>query len=152
MYDFIASLLRLNHFNLVYLFFRHFRIHVFPLELKLVNNSIIEVQQGLRMAHITAKNLGSKSNGQRALTFFNITRGPKGGLIYMNDAPASVFGQVSLSRVKLISKNCNYNCNRWVNFRDGASRFFQLLKKEWKFMKNLFFQYSYIIAIFCWNS
>ena len=102
MYDFIASLLRLNHFNLVYLFFRHFRIHVFPLELKLVNNSIIEVQQGLRMAHITAKNLGSKSNGQRALTFFNITRGPKGGLIYMNDAPASVFGQVSLSRVKLI--------------------------------------------------
>ena len=48
------------------------------------------------MAHITSKNLGSKTNGQRALTFFNITRGPEGGLIYMNDAPASVFGQVDI--------------------------------------------------------
>ena len=48
------------------------------------------------MAHISTKNLGSKTNGQRALTFFNITRGPEGGLIYMNDAPASVFGQVNI--------------------------------------------------------
>ena len=82
--------------NFYFYHYRHFRIHVIPLELKLVNSSSIGIQQGLRMAHITSKNLGSKTNGQRALTFFNITRGPEGGLIYMNDAPASVFGQVDI--------------------------------------------------------
>ena len=82
--------------NFYFYHYRHFRIHVIPLELKLVNSSSIGIQQGLRMAHITSKNLGSKTNGQRALTFFNITRGPEGGLIYMNDAPASVFGQVNI--------------------------------------------------------
>lgn len=62
-------------FNPIY---RHFRIHIIPLEIKLVNNSAIEIQQGLKMAYITAKNLGVKTNGQRALTFYNITKGPSG--------------------------------------------------------------------------
>jgi hypothetical protein len=40
--------------------------------------------------------LGVSTNGQRSLTFYNITSSPSGGLIYMNDAPASVFGQVNV--------------------------------------------------------
>lgn len=54
------------------------------------------------MGYITSKNLGSKTNGQRSLTFFNITRGPKGGLIYMNDAPASVFGQINVDNEEVV--------------------------------------------------
>ena len=86
-------------FNPVY---RHFRIHIIPLEIKLVNHSIIEIQQGLKMAYINGQNLGTKTNGQRALTFYNITRGPKGGLIYMNDAPASIFGQVNVDNEEVV--------------------------------------------------
>ena len=84
--------------------FRHFRIHIIPLELKLFNHSAIEIKQGLKMAHVSSKNLGVKTNGQRGLTFYNITTGPSGGLIYMNDAPASVFGQVNVDNEEVNSK------------------------------------------------
>ena len=54
------------------------------------------------MAYISCKNLGVKTNGQRALTFYNITKGPSGGLIYMNDAPASVFGQINIDNEEVV--------------------------------------------------
>ena len=54
------------------------------------------------MAYISGQNLGTKTNGQRSLTFYNITRGPKGGLIYMNDAPASIFGQVNVDNEEVV--------------------------------------------------
>ena len=46
--------------------------------------------------------LGVSTNGQRSLTFYNITSSPSGGLIYMNDAPASVFGQVNVDNEEVI--------------------------------------------------
>ena len=46
--------------------------------------------------------LGVRTNGQRSLTFYNITSSPSGGLIYMNDAPASVFGQVNVDNEEVI--------------------------------------------------
>ena len=88
-----------GQFNPVY---RHFRIHIIPLEIKLVNASVITIQQGTRMAYVSSKNLGTKTNGQRALTFYNITKGPQGGLIYMNDAPASIFGQVNVDNEEVV--------------------------------------------------
>ena len=38
--------------------FRHFNIHIIPLELNLLNHTAIEIQQGLKMAHVSSKNLG----------------------------------------------------------------------------------------------
>ena len=83
--------------------YRHFHIHIIPLELNLLNQSAIEIQQGLKMAHVSSKNLGVQTNGQRGLTFYNITSGPSGGLIYMNDAPASIFGQVNVDNEEVSS-------------------------------------------------
>jgi hypothetical protein len=116
--------------------FRHFNIHIIPLELNLLNHTAIEIQQGLKMAHVSSKNLGMlkieylgqnnfgnlipflrnnkkkmiliffsgvRTNGQRSLTFYNITSSPSGGLIYMNDAPASVFGQVNVDNEEVIT-------------------------------------------------
>ena len=74
--------------------YRHFRIHVIPLEVKLVNRTVIEIQQGTRVAYITSAHLGSRTNGQRSFTYYNITKEPHGGRLYMNDAPASMFSQV----------------------------------------------------------
>ena len=54
------------------------------------------------MAYISGQNLGVKTNGQRSLTFYNITQGPSGGLIYMNDAPASVFGQINVDNEEVV--------------------------------------------------
>jgi chondroitin sulfate proteoglycan 4 len=82
--------------------YRHFRIHVIPLELQLVNSSSIEIQQGTRMAYISAANLGAKTNGQRTFTYYNITKAPAGGLIYMNDAPASIFGQTNVDNEEVV--------------------------------------------------
>jgi hypothetical protein len=72
---------------------RHFRIHIIPLEIKLVNRTVIPIQQGTRMAYISSANMGVATNGQRSYTFYNVTHRPQGGQIFMNDAPASVFSQ-----------------------------------------------------------
>ena len=90
------------NFSYFFFFLRHFRIHIIPLEIKLVNHSVIVIQQGLKMAYIRGQNMGTKTNGQRALTFYNITQGPQGGLIYMNDAPASILGQVNVDNEEVV--------------------------------------------------
>lgn len=74
--------------------YRHFRIHIIPLEIKLVNRTDIEIQQGTRVAYITSTHLGTRTNGQRSFTYYNISKEPQGGRLYMNDAPASMFSQV----------------------------------------------------------
>ncbi len=75
---------------------RHFRIHVLPLEIKLINRTAIPIQQGTRMAYISNSNMGVLTNGQRSFTFYNVTHRPQGGQIFMNDAPASVFSQINV--------------------------------------------------------
>ena len=82
--------------------YRHFRIHVVPLELKLVNRTAVPVQQGTRMAYISSANMGTLTNGERSYTFYNVTGGPRGGRIYMSDAPASVFGQVNVDNEEVM--------------------------------------------------
>ena len=81
--------------------YRHFRIHIIPLDVKLVNRTYIEIQQGTRVAYITSANLGTRTNGQRSFTYYNITTEPQGGRLYMNDAPASMFSQVNIYWLKL---------------------------------------------------
>ena len=82
--------------------YRHFRIHVVPLEIKLVNRTAVPVQQGTRMAYISSANMGTLTNGERSYTFYNVTGGPRGGRIYMSDAPASVFGQVNVDNEEVM--------------------------------------------------
>ena len=82
--------------------YRHFRIHVVPLEIKLVNRTVIPIQQGTRMAYISSANMGILTNGQRSYTFYNVTGGPRGGQIYMSDAPASVFGQINVDNEEVM--------------------------------------------------
>ena len=48
--------------------------------------------------------MGVHTNGQRDCTFYNITSGPSGGLIYVNDAPASVFAQVNVDKEEVSLK------------------------------------------------
>ena len=82
--------------------YRHFRIHVMPLELELTNRTRIEIQQGTRMAYISRGNMGTATNGERSYTLYNITRNPQGGQIYMNDAPASLFSQINVDNEEVV--------------------------------------------------
>ncbi len=82
--------------------YRHFRIHIIPLQLVLVNSSSIEIQQGTKTGYISAKNMGASTNGQRDLTYYNITSPPKGGLVYMNDAPTAIFGQINVDNEEVV--------------------------------------------------
>ena len=59
---------------------------------------------------------GVRTNGQRSLTFYNITSSPSGGLIYMNDAPASVFGQVNVDNEEVITIFKNWKLYSYTGF------------------------------------
>ena len=58
------------------------------------------------MAYVSSAAIGSRTNGQRSFTYFNVTRGPEGGEIYLNDAPASIFSQVSLEILQRCPEKC----------------------------------------------
>ena len=62
-------------------FYLYFRIHIIPLELKLMNKTVIAIQQGTKMGYISSTNMGVMTNGQRSYTRYNITHGPKGGQV-----------------------------------------------------------------------
>lgn len=82
--------------------YRHFRIVVIPLEIQLINRTIIHIQQGTKMAYITSANMGVATNGQRSLIKYNITHGPRGGQLYMNEAPASMFSQLNVDNEEVV--------------------------------------------------
>ena len=82
--------------------YRHFRIHVMPLEVRLTNRTVIEIQQGTRMAYISRANMGAATNGERARILYNVTKAPSGGQIYMNDAPARLFTQVNVDNEEVV--------------------------------------------------
>ena len=54
------------------------------------------------MAYISSANIGSRTNGQRSFTHFNVTQGPRGGEIYLNDAPASIFSQINIDNEEVV--------------------------------------------------
>ena len=82
--------------------YRHFRIVVIPLEVQLLNRTVVEIQQGTKMAYITSRNLGVATNGQRSLIRYNVTHAPRGGQITMNDAPASLFSQINVDNEEIV--------------------------------------------------
>ena len=82
--------------------YRHFRIHVSPLTLILTNSSSIFIQQGTRMAYITSYNMGSKTNGKRSNTYYNITSQPNGGRLELNGAPSSMFSQINVDNEEVV--------------------------------------------------
>ena len=82
--------------------YRHFRIIVSPLTLELTNSSAIFIQQGTRMAYITAYNMGSKTNGQRSNTYYNITTQPNAGRLELNGAPSSMFSQINVDNEEVV--------------------------------------------------
>ncbi len=79
---------------------RHFRIIIVPLELTLINSTAIAIDQGTTTGYVTSENLGCSTNGQRALTFYNVTRQPKGGQLYMNEKATNYFSQVHNPQIK----------------------------------------------------
>ncbi|CAB4068416.1 CSPG4 [Lepeophtheirus salmonis] len=76
--------------------YRHFRVHIVPLEVHLSNKSSILLQQGTRTAYIKSENIGVTSNGKRSNTFFNVSRGPFGGKLYVNDEVVESFRQTHI--------------------------------------------------------
>ena len=82
--------------------YRHFRIIVSPLRLELTNSSAIFIQQGTRMAYITAYNMGSETNGQRTNTYYNITTQPYAGRLELNGAPSSMFSQINVDNEEVV--------------------------------------------------
>lgn len=82
--------------------FRHFAVRVLPLELRVVNSSAIVVQQGTRTAYIRSRNMGAITNGQRSHTMYNVTRLPRGGQLFVNDAPASLFSQINVDGEEVV--------------------------------------------------
>ncbi|TRY66991.1 hypothetical protein TCAL_11761 [Tigriopus californicus] len=105
--------------------YRHFRIHILPLEVRLVNRTAIQIQQGTRMAYISSHNMGVMTNGQRVNTFFEVTKNPKGGQLYMNDKPSAAFTQMNIDHEEVLFmqtdmtlSNDSFEC---YIFNQGAS-------------------------------
>jgi len=59
------------------------------------------VEQGTTTGYISPLNLGYATNGQRALTHYNVTRQPQSGSLRMNDAPANFFSQLNIDNLEV---------------------------------------------------
>ena len=81
---------------------RHFRIHVIPLTLSLMNATAIRVEQGTTTAFITSGHIGAGTNGRREDIQYSVTQGPRGGQLMVEDRQAEVFWQTNIDRDEVI--------------------------------------------------
>ncbi|XP_067134539.1 LOW QUALITY PROTEIN: chondroitin sulfate proteoglycan 4-like [Centruroides vittatus] len=73
-----------------------FNIYVEPLSLELVNCSRIEVLQGSTEVFVRRQNLGAVTNGNREDIWYNVTREPEFGRIFLGDDIVTQFRQVDV--------------------------------------------------------
>ncbi|EFX76390.1 hypothetical protein DAPPUDRAFT_249084, partial [Daphnia pulex] len=84
-----------------------FSIHFEPLTLRFVNHSVIGIQQGQSTAIVVNSSMGAESNGQRRHIFYNVTKEPENGKLYINDFPVTTFGQSNIDKEELLYVQTN---------------------------------------------
>uniref|UniRef100_T1J783 Cadherin domain-containing protein n=1 Tax=Strigamia maritima TaxID=126957 RepID=T1J783_STRMM len=82
--------------------YRVFNIHVLPLSLKMVNNSLITLPQATTAVYLKSSNVGAYTNGNRSRLFYNVTTHPKHGMLLLHDESVSQFGQSDIDAERVI--------------------------------------------------
>nr|XP_045596227.1 chondroitin sulfate proteoglycan 4-like [Procambarus clarkii] len=79
-----------------------FTIEIQPLTLELVNHSVIPLRQATTVAYLSPQYLAAVTNGNHNHIFYNITRPPRFGRLYMNDQVVHTFGQVNVDKGEVL--------------------------------------------------
>ncbi|KAK4294140.1 hypothetical protein Pmani_033209 [Petrolisthes manimaculis] len=79
-----------------------FTIEVEPLSLSLVNHTVIPLRQTTTVTYLSPQNLAAETNGNYNHIFYNVTRIPKFGRLYMNDQVVHTFGQVNIDKGEVL--------------------------------------------------
>nr|XP_053635834.1 chondroitin sulfate proteoglycan 4-like [Cherax quadricarinatus] len=79
-----------------------FTIEIEPLMLKLVNHSVIPLRQTTTVSYISPHYLAAVTNGNHKHIFYNVTRPPRFGRLYMNDQVVHSFGQVNVDKGEVL--------------------------------------------------
>lgn len=82
--------------------YKAFNIYVVPLSLELVNRSRIEVLQGSTSSYIRNRNLGAVTNGNREDIWYNVTREPQFGRIFLAEEIVTEFRQTDVDSEKVV--------------------------------------------------
>lgn len=98
-----------------------FTISLQPLEISLVNHTTISLKQASTVVYIKSNNIGTVTNGNLDLVFYNVTRPPRYGRIYVEDHPVNTFSQVSVNMGKVIylqedlgATGDSFSVNVWI--------------------------------------
>uniref|UniRef100_A0A0P4W161 Cadherin domain-containing protein n=1 Tax=Scylla olivacea TaxID=85551 RepID=A0A0P4W161_SCYOL len=79
-----------------------FTIEIQPLTLTLVNHTVLPLRQTTTTAYLTPHHLAAHTNGNPNHIFYNITRPPRFGHLYMNDQVVHTFGQVNIDKGEIL--------------------------------------------------
>ncbi|ROT64209.1 hypothetical protein C7M84_017860 [Penaeus vannamei] len=79
-----------------------FTIEVLPLTLELVNHTVIPLKQTSTVAYIMPRHLAANTNGNSNHIFYNVTRSPRFGRLYMNDQVIHTFGQSNIDKGEVL--------------------------------------------------
>ncbi|XP_076037801.1 chondroitin sulfate proteoglycan 4-like [Oratosquilla oratoria] len=98
-----------------------FTIHVVPLTLKMENHTAIPIVQSSTVTYLRSAHIAAVTNGNPDHIFYNVTRLPRHGRLYMNDQPVHTFGQVNINKEEVLYMQINMNemrdsffCNIWT--------------------------------------
>ncbi|KAG7163020.1 Chondroitin sulfate proteoglycan 4-like 1, partial [Homarus americanus] len=98
-----------------------FTIEIEPLTLELVNHTVIPLHQATTVAYLSPQHLAAITNGNKNHIFYNITRSPRFGKLYMNDQVVHTFGQVNVDKgdvlymqMKLSEPADNFRVDIWT--------------------------------------
>lgn len=79
-----------------------FTIEIQPLTLALVNHTVIPLRQATTVVYLSPQYLAAVTNGNHNHIFYNVTRPPKFGRLYMNDQVVYTFGQVNVDKSEVL--------------------------------------------------
>lgn len=98
-----------------------FTVEVEPLTLELVNHTVVPLQQASTVAYISSNHLSAVTNGNPNHIFYNVSRPPRFGHLYMNDQIIHTFGQVNIDKgevlymqMDLSESGDNFRVNLWT--------------------------------------
>ncbi|XP_068247623.1 LOW QUALITY PROTEIN: chondroitin sulfate proteoglycan 4-like [Palaemon carinicauda] len=86
-----------------------FTVEVEPLTLELVNHSVVPLQQASTVAYVSSNHLSAVTNGNPNHIFYNISRPPRFGHLYMNDQIIHTFGQVNIDKGEVLYMQMDLN-------------------------------------------
>ncbi|XP_053634278.1 chondroitin sulfate proteoglycan 4 [Cherax quadricarinatus] len=79
-----------------------FTIEVEPLTLELINHSFVPLRQANTVAYLSPQFLAAVTNGNHNHIFYNVTRPPRFGRLYMNDQVVHTFRQVNVDKCEVL--------------------------------------------------